>query len=693
MTTPFRLSQLRKAAHERGDVASNLAYAEALEKSLTESVAKGAYPTATLQMNSMGHVHAWPGDVQTGGNRQNKTADGKESLVYFQLDSDVQALKEYLTPDEWDDLQGGYRVVTTNFPDDYFALEAGAASPFRKAAFAQNAVDNARAFAESAVMDDETVDPPDVPALARANFSADQLQGITDEMLVGWAQAKIDGLQGDKNKSIIADAQANGFEQYEGGFGDFSFTRPTDNGGAFDVAYDARTGSYQLKYSPPSQERSADVWVDLRGKAARNSGAFRSFKQIAEAVSNYEDNNYDYFHRDESDDVEESARAPFRKAKPTQTTLYARLEPTTDSATMDMRRAGGPAAQRQPLPLDVVLYKDPAAKVSYTRYPWSSSTKPTQRDTTVNINSGTFNLEWLPPLSEKSSRATTLSKKGQQIVLSRNYGPSTRLKDFMTDDFDKVVDAYMEAIAIDNLSQNPFWKPSKNEKQDTRKDLMYVPFGLVITLVKERAGITFLAPRNDESGKAARAPFHKHERTAGSATLTKGVTCECADKGCPVHKGTSKCTNKATTNLRRVDMDDVSGTMFCEACAEDALESGLFREDLGAFIRGNRKAARAPFRKHERTADAATLTKRAKFRVGDHVKMTDDALENYGEKYRDEVFTITSVSTKYMPSKQFFAQGKPEGYHPGYDEGMNGQGLYDLDGFNSSLYDYELESA
>jgi hypothetical protein len=53
--------------------------------------------------------------------------------------------------------------------------------------------------------------------------------------------------------------------------------------------------------------------------------------------------------------------------------------------------------------------------------------------------------------------------------------------------------------------------------------------------------------------------------------------CECADAGCLAHEGLG-CHELATTILYRVDMDDLSGTAFCEACAEDAMESGLFTD-------------------------------------------------------------------------------------------------------------------
>ncbi len=79
-------------------------------------------------------------------------------------------------------------------------------------------------------------------------------------------------------------------------------------------------------------------------------------------------------------------------------------------------------------------------------------------------------------------------------------------------------------------------------------------------------------------------------------------------------------------------------------------------------------------------------------KVGDVVYMTPDALDNYGEQYAGKPLTITHVSTKYMPAKEFYAKGKPDGYHPGYDESMNGMALYDFDGLNSSLYEYEIRS-
>ena len=50
--------------------------------------------------------------------------------------------------------------------------------------------------------------------------------------------------------------------------------------------------------------------------------------------------------------------------------------------------------------------------------------------------------------------------------------------------------------------------------------------------------------------------------------------CEDTDKGCPNCKG--KCLSQAETTLIRTDREDKTGVLFCDACAVDALDSGLF---------------------------------------------------------------------------------------------------------------------
>lgn len=83
---------------------------------------------------------------------------------------------------------------------------------------------------------------------------------------------------------------------------------------------------------------------------------------------------------------------------------------------------------------------------------------------------------------------------------------------------------------------------------------------------------------------------------------------------------------------------------------------------------------------------------RQRFRVGSRVILSDDALENYGAQHEGRVFVVESVSTKYMPATKFYEKGQPTGYHPGFDD-ASGCALYSLIGFNSDLYDYELEPA
>lgn len=87
-----------------------------------------------------------------------------------------------------------------------------------------------------------------------------------------------------------------------------------------------------------------------------------------------------------------------------------------------------------------------------------------------------------------------------------------------------------------------------------------------------------------------------------------------------------------------------------------------------------------------------------RFRVGSRVVMNEDALDNYGKRWQGIVFVVTDVSTKYMPSSEFFSRGRPTGYHPGFDP-EGGSALYSLkieatnEPLGNDLYDWELEPA
>ena len=86
--------------------------------------------------------------------------------------------------------------------------------------------------------------------------------------------------------------------------------------------------------------------------------------------------------------------------------------------------------------------------------------------------------------------------------------------------------------------------------------------------------------------------------------------------------------------------------------------------------------------------------------AGNIFKLTDDAIENYGEQWRDIVFTVTSWTNHYVPAKEFYANPLTHVHgHPGYDSSMGKQRLYDavpinsdLE-FNCSVYDFEIEQA
>ena len=87
---------------------------------------KGPYPHATLQMNKMGHIHAWPGSVEViggwGGSKYLGAYKGEEleSPVYFQTQDDIEAVRDALPPEEWQHLDSGFALTTEFFPDDYF---------------------------------------------------------------------------------------------------------------------------------------------------------------------------------------------------------------------------------------------------------------------------------------------------------------------------------------------------------------------------------------------------------------------------------------------------------------------------------------------------------------------------------------------------------------------------------------------
>ncbi len=58
-------------------------------------------------------------------------------------------------------------------------------------------------------------------------------------------------------------------------------------------------------------------------------------------------------------------------------------------------------------------------------------------------------------------------------------------------------------------------------------------------------------------------------------TIPSGEACECNDHLCPNHEG-GDCQDEGCMVLYRIDMEDLTGVMFCDVCADDAMESGVF---------------------------------------------------------------------------------------------------------------------
>ena len=74
-------------------------------------------------------------------------------------------------------------------------------------------------------------------------------------------------------------------------------------------------------------------------------------------------------------------------------TVYARLEPTTDSTTATMidanSRWANPKQQQ-----DVVIYSDRKCRQFYCRIPWHYSTRPTRRNKYITLNCYRWRLVW-----------------------------------------------------------------------------------------------------------------------------------------------------------------------------------------------------------------------------------------------------------------------------------------------------------
>ncbi len=85
-------------------------------------------------------------------------------------------------------------------------------------------------------------------------------------------------------------------------------------------------------------------------------------------------------------------------------------------------------------------------------------------------------------------------------------------------------------------------------------------------------------------------------------------------------------------------------------------------------------------------------TIKPRLRVGLRFRLTSNALDNYGPQYAERIFTVSAVATAYMPAAEFYAKGKPAGFHPSFDEAA-GCALYDAEELAFSVYEWEIEPA
>lgn len=60
---------------------------------------------------------------------------------------------------------------------------------------------------------------------------------------------------------------------------------------------------------------------------------------------------------------------------------------------------------------------------------------------------------------------------------------------------------------------------------------------------------------------------------------TKPKTCECSDVGCVRDHGSTPCGRASVVRMHRIDYEGDEGWLFCQECAEDASETGLFVEN------------------------------------------------------------------------------------------------------------------
>lgn len=104
--------------------------------------------------------------------------------------------------------------------------------------------------------------------------------------------------------------------------------------------------------------------------------------------------------------------------------------------------------------------------------------------------------------------------------------------------------------------------------------------GMDATVASWQGAVSVRLWHDEETGQdMAEVALATHHGAGVNRVLYRGpvcgATCECSDPGCPVCHG--ECSNPGTAKVFRSDMEDETGMVTCEGCAEDCLASGVFR--------------------------------------------------------------------------------------------------------------------
>jgi hypothetical protein len=90
----------------------------------------------------------------------------------------------------------------------------------------------------------------------------------------------------------------------------------------------------------------------------------------------------------------------------------------------------------------------------------------------------------------------------------------------------------------------------------------------------------------------------------------------------------------------------------------------------------------------KRATTMPTMKMKRSYKLGDRFQLSADALDNYGQKYAGQTFTVKGVYDHYVPASQM--QGDPTG-SPGFDPN-GGSPLYGSE-LPFDVYEWEMVKA